>query len=426
MMISFYLVDTVMQTILLVVSQLTMLLLAVMNIILIRNGFKPWKKMVGGVSLLLLNMVLYVAMQLNSRITEIGLKTPLLLPYGLLLVITLLSLAAAIRIILNTTRNRVAINNASIKEAFDNLPTGVCFFNADGIPVLCNRAMQRFGFAVCGMDVQYITDLERCLVEDFVPSNGIRKDGKIFQRGELVWQLEKRIVQDENGGQYTQFIALDVSDVYQNRMELMRENEQLRQVQENLQRLSANVVAVTREEEILNAKMRIHDEMGRCLVAAQKYLMENSGCGVPNSVAVSWQKTTAILKYNNETPDEDMLLQIRKTCEFLKLRFVEHGKLPAREDLAYLLTCAVRECVTNAVRYAEASALYATFTETQTQAQVIITNNGKPPRHEIREGGGLSTLRCRVERAGGVMQVQSFPIFQLTVTVPKGKEVDVL
>ena len=51
-------------------------------------------------------------------------------------------------------------------------------------------------------------------------------------------------------------------------LDLTKENEQLRKVQEDLKRLSAKVVAVTREEEILNTKMRVHDEMGRCLVAS--------------------------------------------------------------------------------------------------------------------------------------------------------------
>ena len=38
------------------------------------------------------------------------------------------------------------------------------------------------------------------------------------------------------------------------------------------------------------------------------------------------------------------------------------------------------------------------------------------------EGGGLSTLRRRVEQAGGKMAVQSLPQFKLTVTVPKRKD----
>ena len=44
------------------------------------------------------------------------------------------------------------------------------------------------------------------------------------------------------------------------------------------------------------------------------------------------------------------------------------------------------------------------------------------PESEIVEGGGLSTLRRRVERSGGTMTVDSFPAFRLTVTIPKKKE----
>ena len=129
-----------------------------------------------------------------------------------------------------------------------------------------------------------------------------------------------------------------------------------------------------------------------------------------------------MLKYSNDAPDEDMLLQIRKTCEYVKLAFVQTGDLPKQERVAYLLTCAVRECVTNAVRYAEATELHAAFTENETEATVTVTNNGKIPEREIVEGGCLSTLRRRVEHAGGIMTVQSFPKFKLTVTVPKEKE----
>ena len=38
------------------------------------------------------------------------------------------------------------------------------------------------------------------------------------------------------------------------------------------------------------------------------------------------------------------------------------------------------------------------------------------------EGGGLSSLRARVERAGGEMHIQAFPKFKLSVSVSKGKE----
>ena len=421
-MTCFYWMDAVWQTVLLVISQFTVISLASGSVLLFKSKC-TLSKQLGVGAVFLLNVALYIVMQLDSRITGTGQSLHLHVPYVILLAVTLLSLAFGIWTVLGETGNRKTINHSSIKEAFDNLPTGVCFFNEAGLPVLCNYAMHRFSFAVCGKDVQFITDLEECLSEKFVPAAKTKKDGNVFVLVDgSAWHLEKRTFTHENGNEYTQYVATDVTQLHGNRMELQQENEQLRKVQADLKKLSANVVAATREEEILNTKMRVHDEMGRCLVAAQKYLKEDSTESIPDSVATAWQRAVSMIKYSNDTPEEDMLLQIRKTCEYVKVDFLQTGELPNQESVAYLLTCAVRECVTNAVRYAEATELYVVFTETEGEATVTVTNNGIIPQQEIVEGGGLSTLRRRVERAGGTMIVQSRPSFRLTVTVPKGKE----
>lgn len=422
MMTNYYLASALWQTVLLVISQFVVIILGAGVIVLFKRKCKLAKQICMG-ALFLLNAVLYILMQIDSRLTGAAQGPQLRLAYGVLLIVTLLSLAYGVLVVLGETGNRRSISHSSIKEAFDNLPTGVCFFNEAGLPVLCNLAMQRFSFAVCGADVQYITDLENCFAWDFLPAAPGRKDGNVFILGDgSAWQLEKRSVVHESGDCYTQYTAADVTELYKSRVELTKENEQLRMVQSELKQLSANVVAVTREEEILNTKMRVHDEMGKCLVAARKYLQEDCADGIPDTLAVAWQRAVSTLKYSNDTPDEDMLLQIRKTCEYVKLAFIQRGTLPKQERVAYLLTCAVRECVTNAVRYAEGTELYAVFSETEAMATVTVTNNGKLPEKPIQEGGGLSTLRRRVERAGGIMTVQSFPEFKLTVTLPKGKE----
>ena len=422
MMTCFYQASSVWQIVLLVISQFAVISLAAGFILLFKRKCKL-PKMIGMGALLLLNATLYVLMQLDSRITGAEQGLHLHVPYAVLMLATVLSIALGAWLLLSETKNRKTINHRSIKESLDNLPTGVCFFNEAGLPVLCNHAMQRFSFAVCGKDVQFITDLEHCLADDYIPTTDARKDGRVFVLPDgRAWHLEKRTFTNESGNRYTQYIATDVTELHEHRVELQEENAQLRRVQSDLQVLSANVVTVTREEEILNTKMRVHDEMGRCLIEARKYLREGSSESIPENVISAWQRAVSMLKYNNETADEDMLSQVRKTCESVKLGFVQVGKLPKEESAAYLLTCAVRECVTNAVRYAGASELYADFTETETDATVVVYNDGKQPDSEIIEGGGLSTLRRRVERAGGSMTVQSRPRFQLTVTVPKGKE----
>ena len=422
MMISFYQISSFWQILLLVISQLAVISFAAGVVLMFKRKSKTSKQIGVGV-VFSLNVILYVLMQLDSRITgaEQGLRMPV--PYLVLFVITLLSTAFGAWCVLSETKNRKTISPTSIKEAFDNLPTGVCFFNEVGLPVLCNHAMYRFGFAVCGKDVQYITDLESCLEDDFVPVSEVRKEGKVFVLPDgIAWRLEKRTFTYEGGSIYTQFIATDVTQLHKNQVELQQENEQLRRVQANLRKLSSNVVAVTREEELLNTKMRVHDEMGRCLMAARKYLREDCSESIPDSVASSWQKAVSMIKYTNDTPDEYMLSQIRKTCEYMGVSFVQKGELPRDENVAYILTCAVRECLTNAVRYAGATKLYASFTETEGESSVVVTNNGKAPEGEIVEGGGLSTLRRRIERTGGTMLIQSLPLFKLTVTVPMGKE----
>lgn len=422
MMTCFYLANTVWQIVLLVISQFAVICLSANTILLFKRKCKLSKQICTGI-VFLLNTVLYTAMQLNSRITGADPGWHLHIPYAVLLVIIVLSIVFNVWVFLSETKNRKTINHTSIKEAFDNLPTGICFFNEAGLPVLCNLAMQRFSFAVCGKDVQFITDLEECFADTFTPTINVKKDGKVFVLPDArAWHLEKRSFIHESSKTFTQFVATDVTNLYENRVKLQKETEHLRHVQTDLQKLSANIVTVTREEEILNTKMHVHDEMGRCLLAAQKYLKEDSTESIPDSMAVAWQKAVSMIKYSNDTPEDDMLLQIRKTCEYVKIAFIQRGILPKQENAAYLLTCAVRECVTNAVRYAEATELYAIFTETGTGATVTVTNNGKIPESEIVEGGGLSTLRRRIERAGGTMTVQSFPCFKLRVTVPKRKD----
>lgn len=410
------------QTALSALSLITLVCLCCYFSLTFRRGYKAYKRVSVGI-LLLIYAALFVLLQLDSRISGVEPLPRFPLPYPPLFLATLLTLGYTLWASLGNTRSRMTINNTSIKEAFDNLPTGVCFFNEKGLPILCNHAMHRFSFAVTGKDVQFITDSEACFREDFCPMKGVRKDGKLFilPTG-TVYHLEKRAVPYEDGSLYTQFIATDVTELYHTGLEIEQENLRLRRVQSDLRKLSANVAAATREEEILHTKMLVHDEMGRCLVEARKYLREDSRDSIPAEVVCSWRRAVAMLKYNNDTQEEDALSQVLKACRSLNVKFTKTGALPKGKTGAYLLICAIRECLTNAVRYGGATELYADFTETPSTVSVSIRNDGKQPTHKVTEGGGLSTLRRRIEREGGTMTVDSVPQFRLTVTLPKREE----
>ena len=49
---------------------------------------------------------------------------------------------------------------------------------------------------------------------------------------------------------------------------------------------------------------------------------------------------------------------------------------------------------------------------------VRITNDGRPPETEVVPKGGLHNLYRNIIDCGGTMEIQSKPVFELTVVLP--------
>lgn len=65
-----------------------------------------------------------------------------------------------------------------------------------------------------------------------------------------------------------------------------------------------------------------------------------------------------------------------------------------------LVTMAVCECLTNTVRHAGGDEVYVKIDKGSENLAVTVTNNGTPPKSEITPGGGLISLRDKIERFG--------------------------
>ena len=57
--------------------------------------------------------------------------------------------------------------------------------------------------------------------------------------------------------------------------------------------------------------------------------------------------------------------------------------------------------------------------ETEEAYCAAFRNDGISPQGKITEGGGLGSLRKKVEREGGTMAITSSPDFTLSVLLPK-------
>lgn len=340
--------------------------------------------------------------------------------YPLVFAAALLMLAHTSAVLFAEARRRRAeLSDSSVKEEFDNLPSGVCFFNANGIPLLCNRAMHRIVFGLTGRDLQHVSDLTAALEKLPSPSGEGTGGALCLLPDGTSWQFSPPTQIDG----CTQYTASDVTELCEKKKEAERDMEELKAVSRSLKRYANSVQDAVREQEILAVKMRIHEEIGSSLTAVGRVLAENLPLSEAEPVIEKWRSGVWTLRRDNEDADKtDCLQQLRTLCADMKLELITSGELPKEGGAGYLLVTAMRVCATNAVRHAGATELRAELSADGETARVVITNNGRPPEKEIAEGGGLGNLRRRIEGVGGRMAVRSLPRFELTAEVPLAKE----
>ncbi|MGM9669568.1 MAG: ATP-binding protein [Faecousia sp.] len=302
--------------------------------------------------------------------------------------------------------------NHSVKEALDNLPSGVCFFDKNGTVTLCNHQMYRVFFALTGRDLQSLPELQELLARG--PEVFLLEDGH-------AWRFARERITTRDGTAYTQVTASDVTELYRRQKELEEDNQKLEEDAERIRRLSANIISLIREEEILSMKMRVHDDIGRSVIATRQFLRQ--GKPMEELDLTAWRNAVRLLKHENEQPEEqDAVAELMNAAFGIGIRVSFDGTFPENGAVKELFLSVIRECMTNAVRHAGAKELYVRFAGSGHTASVSVTNSGAVPNGEIVEGGGLTSLRILVKKSGGTMEVKTVPGFELTATVPVGEE----
>jgi len=107
MMTCFYNMDSVWQILLLITSQLTIFSFVIGIVFLYRRGCSPLR-IAGIVSLFIVNTVVYVILQLDSRITGARQSDHLHVPYVMLLLFVLISLTYSGFVLIYETRGKKA------------------------------------------------------------------------------------------------------------------------------------------------------------------------------------------------------------------------------------------------------------------------------------------------------------------------------
>ena len=303
----------------------------------------------------------------------------------------------------------------AIKESFDRLPTGVCFFDRTGSIVLCNRRMYQLSRFLLDSDMQYLGEVQEALS---APARGIVRipdiDNTYRFPDKTVWRFEKTEVTDRYGVSYIQLTAADVTDLQRALVQLTVDSKKLQEDAEKLKQLSDNAGALAREKELLDAKAAMHDGLAACITLTKQYITGEFDGMDPGVVCREWEKVIAFRDTIRLPARKKLLDSAKASGVTVRIR----GQEPTDGE-AELLYTAMQVCLNNAIQYARATEISANIWENEGSYTVVIRNNGKPPEKEITEGGGLTNLRHKIENSGGKMTVQSLPEFSLVIEMPK-------
>lgn len=343
------------------------------------------------------------------------------IPYAFLFIMGICGyLFAGIQMFGIFKRRRNYLRENAIQESLDNLPSGIVFFDGNGMPKLMNRRMHQICMNLAGRDIQNITELEEALSKPLKEQVFFDDDLKVYGFSDgSVWKFSEKEIITTGGDRFSQVLASEVSELYQSKVLLKRENQKLQEMSAAMKELSKNVVTLTREEETLSMKMRVHDNLGYSVLAAQRMLMRESE--EDRDIFLSqWKQTLDLLNKDNESvEDEQLHRQVQDRAKFLGVKIIYTGEKIWESHIFRLLDIILLEALSNCVRHAGASELYVKFGSAEHEWGVVITDNGQKPEKNIKEGGGLSGIRKRVEQCGGTLRICSDPIFSITVKIPK-------
>ena len=154
-----------------------------------------------------------------------------------------------------------------------------------------------------------------------------------------------------------QLSAADTTRIHRVTEELKQKNIELTALNLRLRKYGENVDELTRSKERLEAKSRIHGELGQALLASRRYLLR--GSDAERIPLEQWRSCIALLRKEAEQRmPEKPLEMLQRIAASTGISTEITGVIPASEGVQKLFVEAAAEALTNAISHAQAKTLY--------------------------------------------------------------------
>ena len=323
--------------------------------------------------------------------------------------LVLLSVLALILLLRAVRYGKRSITPATVKLCLDQMPCGVCCWYDNGRVLFSNICMNRLSLKLTH------TPLLNGNIFYQAVSDGI------CTVGESVWRFQCRDIFFD-GEKLHEMIASDITAEYAETQALKEENKELSRLKQKLQAYSLNIEETVRRQEILQAKINIHDQMNKLMLSTMAADKEDAAA--LDKLFSQWEQNALFLRMQADgSSDKKAVTRINDLAQALGICLSWRTKLPITltEKQRELFFTAAQEAVINAAKHAQAKNMEISFTESDTKLCCRFKNDGTAPSEEVDFAGGLKNLAMLAGEYGAFVSAKAGEAFILSLTFIKNQ-----
>lgn len=326
------------------------------------------------------------------------------LPWHLwLAALLLLGLAPVLLLAYNLRYDKTKLTPGNVKLFLDRLPDGVCCWKENGRVLFANDCMNRLCERLTGGPL-----LNGNPFRDAVTGRILPVDGDMWRFSCREFFLD--------GETLHEMIASNITAEYAKTQALERDRAELSLLTRELQDYYRSIDDVVRSQEVLQARVKIHDEMNRLMLSSMA--ADSQDAVTLDRIFRLWNQNALLLGKGAEAQDDSL----EQLAAALDIRLLWRCALPPTLSPAQrsLFFAAAREALINASKHGKAKTVEISFTETDKALCCRFANDGKTPPDNVRFSGGLANLSALAEKQGAAVSVRSAERFTLSLCFPKG------
>ncbi|MBR0194554.1 MAG: hypothetical protein IJQ40_04140 [Bacilli bacterium] len=310
-----------------------------------------------------------------------------------LLIFLLLTIFIVILLVYNVHYERNYLTVNTIKLYLDQVDCGICCYKDNGRVMFSNMIMNQLFIKLTGTQLLNGNQFYE-VTKDQILSIGLER-----------WRFSSRDITIGNE-HMTEIIATNVTSEYLKTQQLEKDKAELSKINQELQDYNLSIDEVVRHQEILQAKVNIHDEMNRLMLSTVS--TDSKDISNLDKIFALWQENALLLSMEaEENKQEAMSHKIEELAEVLKIHLLwkDEPVSVLSEEERNIFYIAAQEAIANASKHAKASRMIISITKVNEHIECHFINDGDLPDKTITFTGGLANLEKLIKKQGAILKV---------------------